>query len=1317
MEAAGADQFVHLHVHSEYSMLDGAARVDELFTEAARMGMPALAMTDHGNVFGAYEFWKKGKAKGVKPIIGMEAYITPGTSRYERTRVRWAEGGEDDVSGGGAFTHMTLLAETTAGMHNLFRLASRSSLEGYFYKPRADRELISEYAAGLIASTGCPSGEIQTKLRIGDYEGAKQVAGELQDIFGRESFFCELMDHGLDIETRVHSDLLRLARELSMPTIATNDLHYTFAKDAEAHEVLLCVQSGKTMADPNRFKFDAKDFYLKSPEEMRRLWREVPEACDNTLLIAQRCDVAFDEGAELMPRFDVPAGETEDSWLRGEVHRGLDARFHGAEVPAEYRERADFELGVIIQMGFPGYFLVVADLCRHARDSGIRVGPGRGSAAGSLVAWALRITELDPIMHGLLFERFLNPERISMPDIDLDFDERRRGDMIRYATEKYGEDRVSQIITYSTIKAKAAVKDAARVLGFPYGIGDKITKVMPPPVMGKDLPLAAIFDPAHERYGEGKEFRQLYETEHDVKRVVDTARGLEGLRRQWGVHAAGVILSRYPLLDVIPIQRREADGAIITQFDMGACESLGLLKMDFLGLRNLTVLDDALRHIETNRGEKLDLENLPLDRPEAYELLCRGDTVGVFQFEGGPMRSLIRSLQPSTFEDIAALNALYRPGPMGMGSHLAYVERKHGRQKIEPIHPEFAESLADLLAETYGVIVYQEQVMAIAQRVAGYSLAQADSLRRAMGKKKKEILDKEKVPFSDGMKAHGYSQPAIDKLWETLIPFADYAFNKSHAAGYGLVSYWTAYLKAKYPAEYMAALLTSVRDDKDKSALYLHECRRMGIKVLPPDVNSSDADFAPVGTDIRYGMAGIRNVGTNVVASICATRRSKGMYADFADFLTKVEPVVCNKKVVESLVKAGAFDSLGHTRQGLLRIHAEGYGLVSYWTAYLKAKYPAEYMAALLTSVRDDKDKSALYLHECRRMGIKVLPPDVNSSDADFAPVGTDIRYGMAGIRNVGTNVVASICATRRSKGMYADFADFLTKVEPVVCNKKVVESLVKAGAFDSLGHTRQGLLRIHAEAIDACMDTKRNEAVGQFDLFSAGDGDAGSEPTMALNLTIPMSEWDKSTLLAYEREMLGLYVSDHPLFGIEHVLAAAVDCPISALSGEDRSDGQIVTVGGIISSLTRKMTKRGDSWATAVLEDLEGAIEVLFFPKAYEEHGIHLAEDAVLLVRARIDKREEAPRLMAMEVAIPDVSQGPRGPVVITLPANRCTPPVVERLKEVLAGHPGATEVHLSLLSAGRSTVVRIDDRLRVAPTPALMADLKQLLGPNAVS
>jgi DNA polymerase III subunit alpha len=1163
---------VHLHVHSEYSMLDGAARVSDLFAEAARMKMPALAMTDHGNVFGAFEFWKKGTAAGVKPIIGMEAYITPGTSRFERTRVKWGSGGEDDVSGGGAFTHMTLLAETTEGMHNLFRLSSRASLEGYFYKPRADRELLSTYAKGLIATTGCPSGEIQTRLRMGDFAGACKVAGELQDIFGRESFFCEMMDHGLDIERRVHTDLLRLAGELKIPTIATNDLHYTFADDAESHEVLLCVQSGKTMADPNRFKFDARDFYLKTPQEMRAVWRELPEACDNTLLIAARCAVKFDENADLLPRFPVPEGHTEETWLRAEVERGLEFRYPGG-VPAGHRERAAYELGVMGQMGFPGYFLVVADLCRHARESGIRVGPGRGSATGSLIAYALRITELDPITHGLLFERFLNPERVSMPDIDLDFDERRRGDMIRYATEKYGEDRVSQIITYSTIKAKAAIKDAARVLGFPYGIGDKITKAMPAPVMGKDIPLAGIFDPKHERYGEAKEFRALYEADADVKKVVDTARPLEGLRRQWGVHAAGVILSREPLLDVIPIQRREQDGAIITQFDMGACEALGLLKMDFLGLRNLTVLDDALMHIQENRGEQVVLETLPLDLPEAYEILCRGDTIGVFQLEGGPMRSLIRSMQPSTFEDIAALIALYRPGPMGMGSHLAYVERKHGRQPMEPVHKELEAPLAEILAETYGVIVYQEQVLAIAQKVAGYTLGQADLLRRAMGKKKKSILDKEKVPFSDGMRANGYSPPAIDKLWETLIPFADYAFNKSHTAGYGLVSYWTA---------------------------------------------------------------------------------------------------------------------------------------------YLKGRYPAEYMAALLTSVRDDKDKSALYLHECRRMGVKVLPPDVNSSGADFSPVGTDIRYGLAGIRNVGANVVASICATRKSKGAFSGFADFLAKVEPVVCNKKVIESLIKAGAFDSLGHTRQGLLRVHAEAVDACLDTKRAEAIGQFDLFGGGDE---VEPSLGLELTIPVTEWDKTILLAFEREMLGLYVSDHPLLGIEHVIAAAVDCPVSALSGEDRADASIVTVGGILSTVTRKMTKRGDSWATAVLEDLEGAVEVLFFPNCYQECAVHLAEDAVLLIRARIDKREDVPRLIALDVSVPDINEGPRGPVTITLPANRCTPPVVERLKEALASHPGTTEVQLQLTSAGRSTVLRLDDRLRVTAGTALMADLKELLGPGSVT
>src|SRR3954451_4787762 len=817
MPDSSADSFVHLHVHTEYSMLDGAARLKDLFAEAARMEMPALAMTDHGNVFGAYDFWKQANDAGVNPIVGSELYVTPGTHRSERTRVRWADGGEDDVSGGGAFTHMTVLAESTAGMHNLFRMSSLASLEGFFYKPRVDRELLSHYSEGLIATTGCPSGEIQTRLRMGDYEGAKRVAGELQDIFGRDSFFCELMDHGLDIERRVHTQLKQLATELSIPLVATNDLHYTYADDAQAHEVLLCVQSGKTLADPNRFKFDARDFYLKSAQEMRTLWRELPQACDNTLLIAERCHVEFAE-RNLMPQFPVPDGETEDSWLRKEVARGMAQRFP-AGVPADRQAQADYELGVMIQMGFPGYFLVVSDLCRHAREHGIRVGPGRGSAAGSMVAYALGITSLDPIEHKLVFERFLNPERISMPDIDLDFDERRRGDMIRYATQRYGEERVAQIITYGTIKAKQAIKDSSRVLGHPFAMGDRITKVMPQPVMGKDMPLSAVFDSKHSRYKEAGEFRQLYETDPDVAKVVDTARGLEGLKRQWGVHAAGVILSREPLLDVIPIMRREQDGAVITQFDMGACESLGLLKMDFLGLRNLTVLDDCLLNIKANRGEELVLEDLPLEDKPTYELLARGDTLGVFQLDGGPMRELLRKMIPDNFEDISAVLALYRPGPMGANAHNEYADRKTGRKPVVPIHPQLVEAQQELLGDTYGLIIYQEQVMAIAQKVAGYSLGAADLLRRAMGKKKKSELDAQYETFSAGMRERGYSADAVKTLWEILVPFSDYAFNKAHSAAYGLIAYWTAYLKANCPAEYMAALLTSVRDDKDKSAV------------------------------------------------------------------------------------------------------------------------------------------------------------------------------------------------------------------------------------------------------------------------------------------------------------------------------------------------------------------------------------------------------------------------------------------------------------------------------------------------------------------
>ncbi len=1153
-------------------MLDGAARVEELVKEVARQEMPAIAITDHGNVFGAFEFNKQARKAGVKPIIGIEAYVAP-ESRFDKKRVKWADGGEDDVSGGGAYTHMTLLAENNVGLSNLFKLSSLASLEGFYYKPRMDRELLAQYATGIIATTGCPGGEIQTRLRMGAYKEAMTAASELRDIFGRENFFLEIMDHGIDVEKRVKADLLKLGKELGLPLLATNDLHYTKNEDSVAHEALLCVQSGSTMADPKRFKFDNDQFYLKSAAEMRELFQDFPDSCDNTLLIAERCNVTLREGENLLPQFEVPAGESEDSWLTKLSNLGLADRMNGEVTPA-YQERLDYELSVMIKMGFPGYFLVVSDLCAHAREVGIRVGPGRGSAAGSLVSYALGITALDPIKHGLLFERFLNPERISMPDIDLDFDERRRSEMIAYATNKYGEDRVAQIITYSNIKSKQALKDATRVLGYPYAIGDKITKALPPTIMGKDITLSGIFDPKNDRYGEAGEFRTVYETDSDAKRIVDTARGLEGLKRQWGVHAAGVILSKEPLLEVIPIHRREADGAIITQFDMGACEATGLLKMDFLGLRNLSVLDDCLINIKRNKGADADLSLLTLDDPKTFELLGKGETLGVFQLDGGPMRALLRQMAPDSFEDISAVIALYRPGPMGVNAHTDYADRKNRRKPVEPIHEELSEPLAEILGDTYGLIVYQEQVMAIAQKVAGFSLGRADLLRKAMGKKNKEILDKEYVNFEAGMVAGGFGKNAIKKLWDTLIPFSDYAFNRAHSAGYGLVSYWTAYLKANFPTEYMAALLTSVRDDKDKSALYLNECRRMGIKVLPPDVNESASDYTPLGADIRFGLTAIRNVGENVVASIVSNRASKGRYLSFGDFLAKVDQQVCNKKTIESLIKAGAFDSL----------------------------------------------------------------------DA-----------------------------------------------------------------------TRRGLMMVYLEAIDSVSEAKRAEAIGQFDLFGSSDG-AASTSVSDVELDIPKDEWDKNLLLSYEREMLGLYVSDHPLLGIEHVLRAAVDMPLSQIAEDSVGHEQIVTIGGLITQIQRKVSKQGNSWAIVSIEDLEGAVDVLFFAATYQTHAMNLMEDRVIVVRGRIDKREEAPRITALDMTIPDVTGAPTGPLVITIDAIRVTAPLVDRMKEILRSHPGPREVHLKLDDGSKGLVMKIDDDLRVTASPSLSADLKSVLGPDCL-
>ena len=1169
-------------------MLDGMAKVDMLAAEVKRQGMPAVGITDHGNMFGSDAFYQKMVAEGIKPIIGIEAYLAP-ESRFNKNRIRWGEPHQksDDVSASGAYLHQTMIAETATGLQNLFYLSSMASYEGQLGKwPRMDADLIAENATGIIATTGCPSGDVQTRLRLGQFDEALEAAAMWQDIYGKENYFLELMDHGLDIENRVRSELLEIGRKLDLPPLVTNDCHYVLQDQAHAHEVMLCVQTGKTMQDPDRFKFDGDGYFIKSAAEMRATWDNlVPGACDNTLLIAERVQdyskLWEAHPHDRMPIASVPDGHTPTSWLTHEVMEGLKERFDGGIVPQVYIDRANYEIEVIDMKGYPSYFLIVADLIKHARSIGIRVGPGRGSAAGALVAYALTITNIDPIKHGLLFERFLNPERPSAPDIDIDFDDRRRGEMIRYAADNWGEDKVAQVITFGTVKTKQALKDSARALfGQPgYQIADRITKALPPAIMAKDIPLSGIMDPEHERYGEAGEVRGLIENDPDVRNIYETARGLEGVVRQAGVHACAVIMASVPLLDCIPMWKRPADGALITGWPYPSCEAIGLLKMDFLGLRNLTVIGDCIENIKTNRGIDLDLEALETEDVPTYELLSRGDTLGVFQLDSGGMRELLKRMEPTCFDDIVAALALYRPGPMGVGAHWAYADRKNGREEITPIHPELEEPLREILDETYGLIVYQEQIMRISQKVANYTAGQADGFRKAMGKKKPEVLAKEFVTFEAGMKENGFSSEAIKALWDTIEPFAAYAFNKSHAAGYGLVSFWTGYLKANYTSEYMAALLTSVADRKDKSAIYLADCRHLGIRVLSPDVNESAYTYQSVGEDIRFGLGAVRNVGEDVVASI------------------------------------------------------------------------------------------------------------VNS---------------------------------RGKIGKFKDFSHYLESIDTVACSKRVTESLIKAGAFDSLGHPRKGLALIHEDAVDAVISTKKAADKGQFDLF-AGFGDSGGDSGGVDNffaVQVPDEEWERKHELALEREMLGLYVSGHPLDGYEEAIAAQTDTELTTILGGELKHGAEVVIGGIISSVDRRFSKKdGSPWAIVTVEDHNGAsVELLVFNKLYTLVSPQIVEDNIILAKAHISIRDDRMSLFCDDLKTPDLGPGNGAglPLRLTMRTDQCTMPTIAKLKQVLVANSGDSDVYLKLVDGDESTLMVLGDHLRVTRSASLMGDLKAAMGPG---
>ena len=1196
------DSFVHLHQHTEYSMLDGAARVADVVAKAAADGQPAMGITDHGNMYGALDFYRQCRDQGVKPIIGCELY-----QAWERRDERFVQRGRQDDTGGEseggrkAYYHLTALAESETGYKNLIQLSSRAFLEGYFRKPKVDWELLEAHHEGVIATSGCLGGQVLQALvpshimepekRRDDpltederFRNALEIAGRFQDIFGRDSFFIEIQDHGIGAQRWSNPKLIEIARKLRAPMLATNDSHYTHQHDAVAHDALLCVQTGALMSDPDRFRFHGDEHYLKTAAEMRHLFREVPEACDSTLWIAERCELEIEFGKPKLPDFPLPEGFADaGEYLRHLTFEGAKQRW-GDPLPDEAVERIAYELQVIGDMGFSSYFLITWDLIRHAKTNGIRVGPGRGSAAGCAVAFCLEITELDPIRYDLLFERFLNPSRVSMPDIDMDFDSRYRDEMIRYAAERYGRDHVAQIVTFGTIKARQAVRDAARVLGYPYVVGDKVAKAMPPLVMGRDTPLHACFE-QQEKYEDGYkmagELREMYDADPDVAKVVDVARGLEGLRRQDGIHAAAVVITRDPLTDYLPVQRKpEAgqdpeDAPVVTQYEMGAVEDLGLLKMDFLGLRNLDVISDALDLVERTTGEQLDIDHVSLEDEATFRLLQEGDTIGVFQLESPPMRALLRAMRPTGFDDVSAVLALYRPGPMSVNMHYDYADRKNGRKPVEYFH----EDATEVLGDTYGLMIYQESVMRVSQRFAGYSLAEADNLRKACGKKKRELMAKERAKFVEGCTATGYGERLGTELFDVIERFADYAFNKSHTYGYGFVTYQTAYLKANHPVEYLAALLTSVKANLEKAAVYLNDCRVHGIPVLVPDINRSMSNFDPV------------------------------------------------------------------------------------------------------------------------------LDPD--------DPRKGSIVFGLSAVRNVGTGLVELIVAERDANGPFADFYDFCDRVDLTVLNKRTVESLIKAGAFDSMGHPRQGLLAVHEQIIDRCVARRRKEAEGQFELFSLDDAATDDTSGEADRMAVPDVEFDKRQRLAFEKEMLGLYVSDHPLMGTEASLRRRTDVALVELEGLE--DGSVRTFGGLVTGLQRKWTKKGDLMAVFVLEDLQASCEVMVFPKTMQAHGHLLEEDAVVLLRARVDSREDQPKLIAMEIERfepADATSAP--PLRINLPANAVSSTILDDLKVLLTEHPGESPVFLHL---GDRTVLRLPDDLRVDTGNGLAAELRVLLGPDALA
>src|SRR5262245_4654615 len=1301
--------FVHLHVHSEYSLLDGAAQLEKLVAKAKELKFPAIALTDHGNLFGAIDFYQAAQKGGIKPIVGCELYVAP--------RGRKERGGEDGGYEGA--NHLTVLVRNLTGYKNLIKLVSKAYLEGFYYKPRVDKELLAQHADGLLVLSGCLNSEVSRLISAGEHDRAREAAGWHQEVFGKDHYFMEVQAHGLDEQTKVTTETLKLAQAIGAPIAGTNDSHYLEAGHGRAHEALLCIQTGSTLLDPKRWRFSTEEFYVKSADEMARVFAEIPDACRNTVAVAERCNLTLEFGSFHLPRYVVPENHTLESYLEHVARDGLKRRY-GANPGTAIEERFAHELRIIEKMGFAGYFLVVWDFIHYARERGIAVGPGRGSSAGSLVAYCLGITNVDPIRYGLLFERFLNPERISMPDMDIDFADDRRDEVIRYVADKYGRDRVAHIITFGTLGAKAAIRDVGRVLGMSYADVDRIAKLVP------GFPLNITLDDAYQK---SPPLADAVKSQPAVKELWDIARALEGCTRHASVHASAVVISDDALDDHIPLYKDPKRPELITGYAMGPIEKLGLLKMDFLGLRTLTVLANTVQLIKESRGVELSLDALPLDDAKTYALLTDARTFGVFQLESAGMREALRGLRPERLEDVIAMVSLYRPGPMELIPD--FIARKHGKAKIAYEHP----AMETFTRETYGIMVYQEQIMQIASEMAGFTMGEADTLRRAMGKKDRDLMAKQREKFIAGCKERGTAPAKSERVWELMEKFAGYGFNKC--------------LTADAMVEMADGTRKPITAIRDGDIVLTKDGPHAATRVRPSGIRPVGRLTLTNGMSLRctpdhpiYTQRGWINAEalseTDAIAvldvvdaadlRVAARRRAGAMPGQTIVTEAPIEWTTRAAFVQDGVEPTYDFEVPGaHSfiANGIAvhNSHAAAYALVAYQTAYFKANYPVEFMAALLTSEMGDTDKIVKYIEECRAMGIQVVPPDVNVSAVQFSVAGDTIRFGLAAIKNVGEAAMQSILKSRSAEGAFKTLEDFCTRVDLRLVNRRVVESLIKAGAFDSLGLTRAHLLATTDTALESGQRQQRDRAEGQGSFFEMMPSAAPARASAPAEIT---PEWETDQRLAFEKEVLGFYISGHPLAryrGVVEPLGVTTSADLAA-----KGHGSRVLLFGHATGLKETSTKGGNRMAFFTLEDMEGTVEITVFPEPFKSAAACLRSGEAVLVRGRVDDGDKGRVVLAedvrlLEQALADGGARPKNGGVsepnacrIRVAPGEDPSTALAAVKQLCAEHPGRVPVFLHLLVGAQEVVVRTRG-LSVDGSKELVADGETLLGPGAIS